>query len=132
MDPKELKRINIAYFCYLWIAIVPWLESLGLLLPIPPELGQIILSVLSFPIVIGTLIAGVIALYQSWKARDHWPLLAMGLIAIAMLILVILLDLLMILDYTAASYGFLLSSLILLGLCVRWYFYERKKLKEGF
>ncbi len=50
--PQGLSRVDTAYACFAWIAIVPWIEPLILLLT-PVEAAQVIITLISLPLVLG-------------------------------------------------------------------------------
>ncbi len=125
----ESRRIDLAYGCFALSVFVAWIEPIGKLLPINPEAGQVLLMLLTIPIVLIALIAPAVAFIVSVMEWREWPLLIMTGILASMMFVFFAIDkrgLGMEGSYVEPMW-YVGGSVILIAFCVRWFAFVRRR-----
>lgn len=103
-------RIRRPDALFAWIAALPWIEPLLSVAPIPNGFEAILITVISVPLVVGTLVVGCVAVVRAAQGWREVSLLALAAITLAMAALVVAADGFGAISFGTAGWGYRIGS----------------------
>lgn len=120
-------RIDLAYGCFAWIALVFCAVPLVSLLPLDNTNGQVLGMLVGIPVALVTLAAGLAAVVLSIVEWRVWPLVTMSAVSASMLLIFIAEDEWKLVGGDVALSWYVGSTAFLVFLCVRWFAFTRRR-----
>ena len=120
-------RIDLAYGCFAWIALVLCAVLLISLLPLDFTTGQALGMLVGIPVALATLAAGLAAVVLSIIEWREWPLMTMSAASISILLMFIAEDEWKLVGGDVALTWYIGATAILVFLCIRWFALTRRR-----
>jgi len=120
-------RIDLAYGCFAWVALVLCAVPLMSLLPLSITTVQVPGMLVGIPVALATLAAGLAAAVLSIVERREWPLMSMTAASTSMLLIFIAEDEWKLVSGDIALTWYVGATAILVFLCVRWFAFTRRR-----
>lgn len=120
-------RIDLAYGCFAWIALVLCAVPLISLLPLNPTAAQVLGMLVGIPVALATLAAGLAAVVLSIVEWREWPLPSMSAVSASTLLIFIAEDEWKLVGGDVALTWYVGSTALLVFLCVRWFAFTRRR-----
>jgi hypothetical protein len=125
-----LGRIDLAYLCYAWVALVVWFERFLGVLPISPDYTQFIFMVAWVPVALSILGAALAALILTVLEWREWPLIVMMGVLVLMTFAYISVEIPELGPDEVAQGWYVVGTAVLVGLCLRWFWIRRRREQE--
>jgi hypothetical protein len=120
-------RVNLAYVCFAWIALVLCASPLVSLLPLSADARGALGMLVGLPIALATLVAVLTAVVLSVIQWREWPLLTMSAITASMLPVLLAEDEGTVITQRVALAWHVGSAAVLIFLCARWFAVTRRR-----
>jgi len=120
-------RIDLAYGCFAWIALVLCAVPIMSLLPLDDTTAQGLGMLVGIPIALATLAVGLAAVVLSVVQWREWPLLTMSAISASILLVFRAEEEWKLVGKGVALAWFVVSTAVLIFFCARWFAFTRRR-----
>jgi hypothetical protein len=120
-------RIDLAYGCFAWIALMICAVPLMSVLPLDFTTGQVLGMLVGIPVALATLVAGIVAVVLSIVEWRQWALVTMSAVSASMLLVFIAEDEWKLVGGDVALTWYVGSTALMVFLCLRWFAFTRRR-----
>lgn len=124
-------RIDLAYGCFAWIALVLCAVPLMSFLPLDFTTAQVLGMVVGIPVALATLAAGLAAVVLSIVEWREWHLMTMSAASISMVLIFLAEDEWKLVGRDFAFTWYVCATAFLVFLCVRWFALTRRRARQA-
>jgi hypothetical protein len=120
-------RLDLAYACFSWIALVLFAVGLLPLLSLDYNTGDALGMLVMIPVAMATLLVGLVAVVLSIVLWREWPLLLMSAIIGSMLLVFLVAEEKTLDESGVVTAGYFGATAVLIFLCARWFAFTRRR-----
>ncbi|MFZ1989777.1 MAG: hypothetical protein WAW96_08390, partial [Alphaproteobacteria bacterium] len=120
-------RIDLAYGCFAWIALVLCASLLLSFVPMDPSTSEGFGMLIGMPVALAMLAAGLVAVVLSIIEWRTWPLVTMSAVVVSMLLMLIAEVEWKLVSEDVSRAWYIGSTALLVFLCARWFAFARKR-----